>query len=112
MTPLFRTVLVVVLAVAPLASASVACSTSEDAVAPSRTPVRATGDDAGTTGSSGGTSSGDPGLADGGCFDAASAPPSATKQFLNQCNAGGCFPFDNAQRIEGFTAGGALPPLN
>lgn len=88
-----------------------ACSSSGDPVAPSRSPVRPSfEEDAATTSSSGAPDQG--GALDGGCFDAATAPPTGLPQFLNQCNASGCFPFDNTTRVEGFKPGSPLPSLD
>lgn len=91
-----------------LASLLVACS-SEEAAAPSRPPIPPPADTTSDGGSSGANADGGP-TKD--CFDATKSKPADTKQFLNQCNGGECFAFDNAKRIEGFTAGAPLPPLN
>jgi hypothetical protein len=45
--------------------------------------------------------------ADAGCW---SCTPSTTAEFLNQCTASQCTPFDNLQRLPDYD-GGALPPL-
>lgn len=44
------------------------------------------------------------------CWDLTECNGINSVQFLNQCNAGQCFPFDNTRRIQGYS-GGALPPL-
>lgn len=80
----------------------VACSSSEP-TAPSRPPVPPPSES-----SSGG---GDGGV-DTTCFDATKEKPTEPKHFLNQCNGAGCFPFDNATRIEGFSPSQPLPPLD
>lgn len=83
-----------------------ACS-SEDPVAPSRPPIPVPnptvdgGVEPGTDGGPGGSD----------CFDTTKTKPVEPAHFLNQCNSTECFKFDNA-RIEGFTPGGQLPPLN
>lgn len=89
-----------------------ACSSNEEEAAPSRTPPPPSGsiDDAG----GGGENDGGGGGTDGGgsdCFDSTKAKPTTPAEFLNQCNENGCFKFDNS-RIEGYTPGGPLPPLN
>ena len=43
------------------------------------------------------------------CWDLTGCNAETEEQFLQQCNSGTCFQFNNATRIEGFT--GALPPL-
>lgn len=104
-----KTLAVIVLSFIP---AVIAACSSEEAVAPSRPPVPppSTSSSGGTGGEDGGT---DP---DGGpsknCFDTKAAKPTQPKEFLNQCNSGECFGFDNGTRIEGWTPGSALPPLN
>lgn len=86
-----------------------ACS-SDDPVAPSRPPIPVpapTVDGGGVvdpTGDGGGPSGSN-------CFDTTKAKPAAPADFLNQCNSNECFKFDSA-RIEGFTPGSPLPPLN
>lgn len=87
-----------------------ACSSNEEEAAPSRTPPPPSGEiaDAGVADDGGG------GGTDGGgsdCFDTTKAKPTTPADFLNQCNDNGCFKFDNS-RIEGYTPGGPLPPLN
>jgi hypothetical protein len=104
-----KTIAVLVLSFVP--SIVAACS-SEEAAAPSRPPVPPP-----STSSSGGTGDADGGgNGEGGasmdCFDAKTAKPSAPKEFLNQCNGGECFGFDNGTRIEGWTPGSPLPALN
>lgn len=87
-----------------------ACS-SEEAAAPSRPPIPPpipTED--GGPGTEGGT------LPDGApapdCFDATKTKPVEPAQFLNQCNGGECFKFDNGTRVEGWKSGQPLPPLS
>jgi hypothetical protein len=89
-------------ATAAFVAALSACS-SEPPAAPSRPPTPAPTDtaDAGTDGAG-----------PGACFDTTKEKPTRSDHFLNQCNAGECFAFDNAARIEGFKPGQALPPLN
>lgn len=87
----------------------VACSSNETNTAPSRPPTPSPtttvpGTDGGPTGD-GGTTSSD-------CFDRSDGgKPATAQEFLNQCNSGECFKFDNAARIEGFVVGQPLPSL-
>ena len=104
-----KSLAVIVLSFVP---AIVAACSSEEAAAPSRPPVPppSTSASSGGPGDDGGT------LPDGApakdCFDSKAAKPTQPKEFLNQCNTGECFEFDNGTRIEGWTPGNALPPLN
>lgn len=83
-----------------------ACS-SEQPAAPSRPPIPPpSGADAGIA------DSGADGEPQNDCFDTSVNKPTEPGHFLNQCNSAECFGFDNAARIEGFTPGAPLPPLN
>ena len=105
-----KTIAVLVLSFVP---AIVAACSSEEAAAPSRPPVPPPStSSSGGTGDDGGSSSGGEGGTTKDCFDTKTAKPSAPKEFLNQCNSGTCFKFDNATRIEGWTPGSPLPSLN
>jgi len=89
--------------------AQAACSSDDPAAAPSRPPVPPPASSA----SSGGAADGGGGGGTGkDCFDTDAGAPTQAKDFLNQCTSAECFPFDNGSRIEGFTPGAALPPLN
>ncbi len=82
-----------------------ACSSDDGGpAAPSRPPVPSptTPNDDGGPGNGGDA---------GSCFDTTKAKPTAQPDFLNQCNAAECFPFDNAARIEGFDPDHRTPPL-
>ena len=92
-------------AAAVCASFVFACS-SEEQAAPSRPPVPPPV----TEQPDGGTGEG--GAQPSDCFDATKNEPKTQKDFLNQCNGAECFAFDNGARIEGYTAGAPLPPLN
>lgn len=83
----------------------IACS-SEEPAAPSRPPTPAPA----TPTADGGPGDGGPTSAD--CFDTSKEKPVEPQHFLNQCNGTECFAFDNGARIEGFTPGAPLPPLN
>ncbi len=85
----------------------VACS-SEEAAAPSRPP----GPPPVTAPPAGGGPGADGGPRTSDCFDTTKDEPVEQKDFLNQCNSAECFAFDNGGRIEGYTAGAPLPPLN
>lgn len=85
-----------------------ACS-GEEPLTPSRPPVPPPSVSSDADGGAGGGSAGDGGTSD--CFDAKTSKPSSQSDFLNQCNDH-CFAFDNSARIEGYSAGGSLPPLN
>ena len=90
-----------------LVSLGVLACSSQEAAAPSRPPTPS------SSSSSGGADGGNPeGGASKDCFDTTKAKPIEPKHFLNQCNGTECFPFDNGARIEGYTAGASLPPLN
>ena len=84
----------------------VACS-SEEAAAPSRPPVPPP-----ITSPTDGGGGGDGGPQTSDCFDTTKNKPVEQKDFFNQCNSAECFAFDNGARIEGYTAGAPLPPLN
>jgi hypothetical protein len=43
------------------------------------------------------------------CWDISECNGVKPEQFLERCNGGNCYPFDNEDRIEGYT--GTLPPL-
>ena len=104
-----KTLAVIVLSLVP---AIVAACSSEEAAAPSRPPVPppSTSSSSGGDGDGGGTDRDGGGGKD--CFDSKATKPTQPKEFLNQCNSGECFKFDNGTRIEGWTPGNALPPLN
>jgi hypothetical protein len=94
--------LVLLASLGPLA----ACSTDDGEATPSRPPIPPVpttpiGTDGGPGADGGGTRD---------CFDSTKEKPTEPSQFLNQCNDGECFGFDNAARIEGYTPG-VLPPL-
>lgn len=82
-----------------------ACSSSEPNAPSTPIPTPGTGDPAADAGD-------DSGLAPGECFDTDAGPPTQPVHFLNQCNDGECFKFDNTAQIENYTAGSPLPPLN
>lgn len=90
--------------------AAAACS-SEAPAAPSVPPPGTTPVTPGADGGPGG-GDGAPGTPGGECFDPSKQKPTEAQHFLNQCNDAGCFPFDNAARIQGFVPGAQLPPLN
>ncbi len=80
---------------------------SEQATAPSRPPVPPP-----STSQPDGGASGEDGTQTASCFDIAKNKPVEQKDFLNQCNSAECFAFDNGARIERYTPGAPLPPLN
>lgn len=80
-----------------------ACS-SEEAAAPSRPPVPPP-DPSRAYGGAGAGSTSD-------CFDTTKNAPVEQKDFFNQCSSAECFPFDDGARIEGYTSGAPLPPLD
>lgn len=100
-----KTAILLVLSFIP---AIVAACSSEDAAAPSRAPIPPPSSTATSDGGGGGPD-GSPGKD---CFDTTTAKPTTPTDFLNQCTAGECFKFENGSRIEGWTPGGPLPPLN
>lgn len=90
-----------------LLSLFVACSSSDDgAAAPSRPPTPPPASSSQTDGG------GDGGQSSDNCFDTTKDKPVQQIDFLNQCNGTECFPFENGARIEGYTPGAPLPPLN
>ncbi|MBX3189516.1 MAG: hypothetical protein KF819_21000 [Labilithrix sp.] len=93
------------LGAAALALVGVQACSSEEPAAPSRPPIPPPIVDQGDGGAS------DAGGDAGDCFDTTKAKPTQPTHFLNQCNGGECFPFDNGTRIEGWKPGAPLPPL-